>query len=306
MIEQKDKIRKVAVYGRVSSEHEAQLSAFENQIMWYDKQIENHPEWIVKDEHKYFDKGITGTQAKKRPRFLRMIEDAKQGKFDLIITREVSRFARNLIEALTYIKQLREHGVEVYFISEGLSTFDRESEMMLAWMSAYAEHEVKKLSKRVKDGQTIARTEKKVLYGTGNILGYNRKGETFVIDEEQADSVRMIFKLYLEGKGIRTIKLELTKAGRKNSAGEVKWYESTISRILENPMYIGKQYQKKTTVIDVIEHKVKKNNKSDYVVIEGNFEPIISVQDFEKAAELRAERVKKNPVYLSIENSPIF
>lgn len=285
--------RRVGVYGRVSTEHESQVSAFENQIVWYDKQIERHPEWDVVD--RYFDKGITGTLARKRPNFLRMIEDAKKKKFDLLITREVSRFARNTYETLKYTRMLKSLGIEVIFISDGISTFDPDGEARLTSMASNAQEESRKLSVRVVEGQKIARHVKKVLYGTGNILGYNRSGDTFVIDEEQADTVRMIFRLYIEGKGIRTIKLELTKAGRKNSAGQVKWYESTISRILENPMYIGKQYQQKTTVIDFLEHKIMKNDKSDYVVIEGDFEPIIAAEDFEKVAEIRAGRAVKNP-----------
>lgn len=283
--------RKVAVYGRVSSEHESQLSAFENQKDYYEVEIERHPEWKVVG--RYFDKGITGTKAKKRPNFLRMIEDAKNGKFDLIITREVSRFARNTVEALTFARELKSYGVEIYFISDEISTFDKDGEYRLSMMAVNAEHESRKISQRVKHGQTIARQKKKVLYGTGNILGYNRSGKTFVIDEEQAETVRMIFKLYLEGKGIRTIKLELTKAGRKNSAGQVKWYESTISRILENPFYTGKQYQQKTTVVDFLEHKIQKNDKSDYVVVEGDFEPIISDEDFKKVEEIRKGRAAK-------------
>jgi len=293
MRERSNKKRKVAVYGRVSSEHEAQLSAFQNQIVWYDRQIEMHTEWEVAD--KYFDKGITGTQAKKRTHFLRMIEDAKQGKFDLIITREVSRFARNTLETLEYTRLLKSLGIEVYFIEDGISTFDKDGEIRLTNMAANAQEESRKLSERVKAGQYIARHDKKVLYGTGNILGYNRSGETFIIDEEQAETVRMIFRLYLDGKGIRTIKLELIKAGRKNSVGQVKWYESTISRILENPFYTGKQYQQKTTVVDFLEHTVKKNDKNEYILVEGNFEAIISVEDFGKVAEVRAEKANKNP-----------
>ncbi|GAB6152545.1 recombinase family protein [Desulfosporosinus burensis] len=291
MEEANKKERKVAVYGRVSTEHEAQISAFDNQVLWYELQVEKHPEWTVVD--RYFDKGITGTQAKKRPSFLRMIEDAKKGRFDLIITREVSRFARNTLDTLQYTRMLTSIGVEVFFINDGISTFNKDGEHELTMMASFAQKGSKIISRAVIEGQTSARLKKKVLYGTGNILGYNRSGDTFVIDEEQAETVRMIFRLYLEGKGIRTIKLGLTKTGRKNSAGQVKWYESTIGRILDNPMYIGKQYQKQTTVIDCLEHKREKNEKSDYVVIEGNFEPIISANTFEKVAEIKGENSQK-------------
>ncbi len=180
---------------------------------------------------------------------------------------------------------------------DGISTFDKDGEIRLTSMAANAQEESRKLSERVKAGQYIARQEKGVIYGNGNILGYNRdrKDMTFVIDEDQAETVRMIFRLYLEGKGVRTIKLELTKAGRRNSEGEVKWHESTVSRVIENPFYIGKQYQEKTSVVDFLEHKVVKNDKSKYAVIEGKHEPIILEEDFEKAAKIKESRVAKNP-----------
>ncbi|MCT8975007.1 recombinase family protein [Clostridium sp. CX1] len=285
--------KKVAIYGRVSSEKESQLSAMDNQIEWYEMIAAKHPEWKVVD--KYFDKGISGTQTKNRTRFLRMIEDAKQGKFDLIITREVSRFARNTLDTLQYTRDLKKLGVEVYFIFENISTFDKDGEMRLTYIASAAQDDSRKISERAKAGQYTARQVKKVLYGSGNILGYNRVGKTFVIDEEQADTVRMIFDLYLKGYSLKTIKMELTKAGRKNSKGEVKWHESTLSRMLENPMYIGKQYQCQTTVIDYLEHKVKKNDKSEYIEIQGDFKPIIDAEHFERVQTIKSKRVVKNP-----------
>ncbi|OAA83574.1 recombinase family protein [Clostridium ljungdahlii] len=293
MREVTNKNRKVAIYGRVSSEHESQLSAFANQIKWYDAQAERHPEWEIVE--KYFDKGITGTQARKRPSFLKMINDADQGKFDLIVTREVSRFARNTLDALKYTRQLKEHGIEVRFLIDDISTFDCDGETRLTNMAAYAQDESRKISERVKAGQYIARHEKGVLYGSGNILGYNRLGKTFIIDDEQAETVRMIFRMYLDGYGLRLIKTELLKKGRKNSKDQVKWFESTISRMLENPMYIGKQYQNKTYVKDFLDHKIVRNDKINYLLIDGKFEPIISVEDFEKVAAIKKRRVKKNP-----------
>ncbi len=285
--------RRVAVYGRVSTEHEAQISAFENQVLWYDEQIKLHSEWDVRKEHRYFDKGLTGLLAKKRPNFLRMIEDAKKRQFDLIITREVSRFGRNVYEMLKYTKELKSLGIEVIFISDHISTFDPNGEIELIEMSKSAQVESQRLSKRVKNGQTIARSAKKVLYGNGNILGYNRNGKTFAIDDEQAETVRMIYKLYLEGMGIRTIRNELLKAKRKNASGIVKWDDSNISRILENRTYTGSQRQMQTTVIDYLEHIVVKNDKEKHVIIEGNYEPIILIEDFEKVAELKAKRLTK-------------
>ncbi|MVX63108.1 hypothetical protein GKZ28_05270 [Clostridium chromiireducens] len=283
--------RKVAFYARVSTEHESQVSAFENQMKWCYKIMAEHPEWELVEE--YSDKGITGTQAKKRPSFLKMIEDALKGNFDLIITREVSRFGRNIVEVINYAKKLKDNGVEIKFISDEISTFDKNGGEKLAEISASAERESRKTSERVTAGQEIAR-KKNVLYGSGNILGYNRVGKTFVIDDEQAETVRMIFDMYLNGHGVRAIRTELLKQEKKNSKGQIKWFESTISRILENPMYIGKQYQNKTKVVDYLNHIVKVNDKSEYVLIQGTFKSIISEEDFEKAQEIKKKRVKKN------------
>lgn len=280
-----EKERVVAIYGRVSTEHEAQLSALKNQLLWHDSLMERHPEWTL--YQKYIDEGITGTQAKKRPSFLMMIEEAKQGKFDLIVARDVTRFARNTVDTLNYCRELKEYGVEVYLVNDGISSFDKDGEYRLTIMAANAQDESRKTSERVKAGQYSSRL-KGVLYGTGNILGYDRQGKTFVINPEQAETVRMIFQLYIDGLGIRAIRTELMKADRKNSKGVVKWFESSISRMLSNPMYIGKQYQKQTEVVNFLTQKVEKKPKNEQILIEGNFEPIIKEDDFNKVAAMKA------------------
>ena len=169
----RNRSRKVAIYGRVSTEHEAQLSALENQMEWYDDQASRHSNWdVVK---KYIDRGITGTQAKKRPNFLQMIEDAKRGDFDLIVTREVCRFARNVVDTLVVTRMLKGIGVEVYFIEDNIWTMDGDGELRLSLMATLAQEESRKISERVKAGQKISR-DNHVLYGNGNILGYDRVG----------------------------------------------------------------------------------------------------------------------------------
>ena len=135
----RNRLRQVAIYGRVSTEHEAQLSALENQLQWYDDQVRYHPNWVV--EGRYIDEGITGTQAKKRPAFLRMIEDAKNGKFDLIVTREVCRFARNVVDTLVVTRELKGIGVEVYFIDDNIWTMDGDGELRLSLMATLAQEE---------------------------------------------------------------------------------------------------------------------------------------------------------------------
>lgn len=193
--------RKVVFYGRVSTEHEAQLSALENQMQWYDDVANRNPNWYV--IKKYIDEGITGTQAKKRPAFLKMLQDAKQKKFDLIVTREVCLFARNTVDTLVVTRELKEYGIEVYFVEDNIWTMDGDGELRLTIMATLAQEESRKISERVRAGQKISR-DKGVLYGSGNILGYDRdkaKG-TYVINEEQAETVRMIYDMYSSGKGI--------------------------------------------------------------------------------------------------------
>lgn len=187
--------RKVVFYGRVSTEHEAQLAALENQIQWYDDIAAKNPNWYILK--KYIDEGITGTQAKKRPAFLQMVQDAKQKKFDLIVTREVCRFARNTVDTLVVTRELKNYGVEVYFVEDNIRTMDGDGELRLTIMATLAQEESRKISERVRAGQKISR-DKGVLFGNGNILGYDRdkaKG-TYVINPEQAETVRMIYDMY--------------------------------------------------------------------------------------------------------------
>ena len=153
--------RKVVFYGRVSTEHEAQISALGNQIQWYDEQAKNHSNWTIID--KYIDEGITGTQAKKRPAFLKMIDDAKEKRFDLIVTREVCRFARNTVDTLVTTRELKNIGIEVYFVEDNIWTMDGDGELRLSLMATLAQEESRKVSERVKAGQQISR-EKATLY----------------------------------------------------------------------------------------------------------------------------------------------
>ena len=202
--------RNVVIYARVSTEHEAQLSALENQKDWYKPILQQHPEWdIVK---MYVDEGITGTSAKKRPQFMQMIQDASSGNFDLILTREVSRFARNTVDTLQYTRELKSKGVEVFFLNDNIKTFDGDGELRLTIMATLAQDESRKTSVRVKSGQQTS-MENGVFYGNGNILGYDRVGKDMVINPEQAKTVRMIFDWYLDGWGMRKFSLNWKKPG---------------------------------------------------------------------------------------------
>ena len=223
--------RNIVYYGRVSTEHEAQLSALHNQLQWYDDQTKYHSNWTVL--RKYIDEGITGTQAKKRPAFLEMLADAKERKFDLIVTREVCRFARNTVDTLTVTRELKNYGIEVYFVEDNIWTMDGDGELRLTIMATLAQEESRKTSERVRAGQKISR-DNGVLYGNGNILGYDRVGDTYVINEEQAETVRLIYNLYAQGLGFKKIVAELVQRQRKDSYGLVRWECTKISRILHN------------------------------------------------------------------------
>ena len=280
--------RKVVFYGRVSTEHEAQTYALCNQMQWYEELKKNYPNWIVIE--RYVDDGITGTQAKKRPEFMRMIDDAKLGKFDLIVTREVSRFARNTIDCLEVTRQLKNYGVEVFFVQEGIWTMENEGEMNLTIRAMVAQEESRKMSERIKAGQAISR-KNGVLYGNGNLLGYDRVGDTYVINEEQAETVRMIFNMYESGYGLQMIRDELIKRERKNSSGLVKWDNTRILRCLHNSAYKGVVAYNKSHRNNYLEQKVIVNhdeNTFEYAI--ANFESIITEEQWEHCKLIRESK----------------
>lgn len=277
--------RKVAIYARVSTEHEAQLSALDNQVQYYDDILKKNPDWIL--YNKYIDEGITGTSTKKRKNFMRMMEDAKAGRFDLIVTREVSRFARNTVDTLQETRKLKNIGVEVYFIEDNIWTFnDEDGELKLTIMATLAQNESKKTSQRVKAGQMIS-FKNGVFYGTGNILGYNKVGKDLVVNEEQAEIVKFIYSEYLSGKGTVKIADELTKMEAQTSMGLTNWSASYVSRVLRNPFYCGTIVYRKSYIPDYLEQKPKMNyGEVEQVVVEGRHEPIISKEDFKRVQQI--------------------
>ena len=260
--------RMVAIYATVSTEHEAQISALENQVQYYDDILAKHPDWTLYD--KYIDEGITGTSVKKRKSFLRMMEDAEKGCFDLIVTREVSRFARNTVDTLQETRRLKKMGIEVYFTEHNIWTMnDEDGELRLTIMATLAQNESKKTSMRVKAGQKIS-FQNAIPYGSGNILGYDRIGKEMVINPEQAETVKLIYKLYLEGKGTRKICYELEKRGCLTSTGRSHWEAANVARILHNPFYMGTIVYRKCFVPDYLEQKQKKNEgEVEQVIVEG-------------------------------------
>ena len=285
--------RDVVIYARVSTEHEAQLSALDNQLDWYRPLLEQHPNWHL--VRTYVDEGITGTSANKRPQFLRMLANAQRGEFDLILTREVSRFARNTVDTLQYTRQLKAIGVEVFFINDGIRTFDGDGELRLTIMATLAQDESRKTSVRVKSGQQTS-MENGVYYGNGNILGYDRVGKELVINPEQARTVRKIYDWYLDGWGLRKIQYELEKKGIPTATGKTRWYESNISKILRNPFYAGiLEYHKQFTPNYLDQKKINNFGEIERLRVKGRHMPIVTEDEFEQVQVLLQQKRQMNP-----------
>lgn len=283
--------RRIVFYGRVSTQHEAQLAALGNQMQWYDDQIKYHPNWTVVD--RYIDEGITGTLAKKRPAFMRMIEDAKKGRFDLIVTREVCRFARNTVDTLVVTRSLKENGVEVFFVEDNIWTMDGDGELRLTIMATLAQEESRKISERVRAGQAVSR-ENRVIYGNGNIIGYDLIDGNYVINEEQAGTIRTVFELYAMGYGEKRICNELTVRDRKNGVENAKWSCVKVSRILRNATYKGYICYNKSHTNNYLDKKRIKNlDESSIVMVKGSFEPIVSEELWETCRQIRMSRIEE-------------
>ena len=258
-------------------------------MQWYEDQAKYHPNWTVLKS--YIDRGITGTQAKKRPAFMEMLNDAKYHKFDLIVTREVCRFARNTVDTLVITRQLKEIGIEVYFVEDNIWTMDNDGELRLTIMATLAQEESRKTSERVRAGQKISR-DNGVLYGNGNILGYDRLGDTYVINEDQAETVRIIYDLYLKGNGFNKIVNELVRLKRKDSSGLVRWDATKVSRILHNATYKGYQGYYKSHKNNHLDQKTIINRDEDtYLYVKGRFTPIISEEVWDKCKALRESKL---------------
>lgn len=281
--------RRVVIYARVSTEHEAQISALENQVQYYDEILGRHPEWTLIE--RYIDEGITGTSIHKREGFLRMMQDAKENRFDLVITREVSRFARNTVDTLQQTRILKSYGVEVWFTEDNIWTLnDEDGELRLSIMATLAQNESKKISQRVKAGQMIS-FKNGVLYGNGNILGYDRVDGTLVVNKEQAAAVKRIFELYLSGNGVRKIQDIMEQEGYKTATGLTRWQAGNVNRVLSNSFYCGRIEYRKQYVPDYLtQKKINNHGEIEKIYVEGTHEAIISPEDFDQAQKLRESR----------------
>lgn len=264
---------KVASYCRVSTDRDDQANSFESQQRYFKEYIDRQPDWELYQV--YADEGITGTSTKKRAAFNRMIADAHQGKFQLILTKEVSRFSRNILDTITYTRELKVLGVGVLFMNDGISTLEPDAELRLSIMGSIAQEESRKTSTRVKWGQT-RRMEQGVVFGR-SLLGYDVKDGHLSVNPEGAEIVRLIFYKYgVEKKGTTVIARELREAGYRTHSGNVKWSPGHIVKILKNEKYVGDLVQKKTITPDYLSHAKKYNHgEEELVIIRDHHEPII-------------------------------
>lgn len=274
---------RVAYYARVSTEREEQLNSLGSQVMYFEDMIKKEPNWeFVKG---YVDEGISGASVNKRESFLQMIEDAKTGMFDLLVTKEVSRFARNTLDSIKYTQELLSNNVGVYFISDNINTYDPDSELRLTIMSSIAQEEIRKLSDRVKFGYKRS-VEKGVVAGSNNILGYKKNKGKLVIDEKEAEIIKKIFELYVyDDIGTPKLSYELyNKYGFTNSKGK-PIHPANIRDIIRNPKYKGYYCAHKGETIDFRTKKRKQNKKSEWVVYQDyeNVPPIVSEELWNEA-----------------------
>lgn len=263
----------VAAYCRVSTDKEDQANSFEAQQRYFRERIEREPDWVLQGI--YADEGISGTSTRKRVEFNRMIHAAEMGKIDLIVTKEVSRFARNTVDALKITRELRRRDVGVLFLNDNIDTRDNDSEFRLSIMSSVAQEESRKTSDRSKWGQTRS-MEQGVVFG-GSLLGYDVQGGKMTVNLEGAKVVQLIFHKYLqERKGCGTIARELREAGILSSRGKCSWSSATVTKILKNEKYCGDLVQKKTYTPDFLTHEKRYNHGQEpRVEIKGHHEPII-------------------------------
>ena len=289
----KNTVRKlrVAAYCRVSTEEEEQQGSFEIQKLYYTEKINSTPEWEVAGI--YADDGISGVHTKKRDGFNQMIQDCKKRKIDLILTKSISRFARNTLDSIQYVRMLKQMGIAVVFEKENINTATMNSEMILTVLSAFAQAESESISQNVARGKRMGYKHGKFAFPYGRIIGYRKgaDGKPEIIPE-QAEVIRLIFNSYLQGDSLQSIKTKLETAGALTARGNTEWSAQSIQRILQNEKYCGDVLLQKTFTEDVLTGVHKKNTgQLPQYYIENYHEGIVGKQIFR---EVQAEIARRN------------
>ena len=284
---------RVTDYARVSTEHLEQKKSLQNQVEHFEQYIKENPNWTYTPG--YVDDGITGTSDVKREKFMQMIEDARSGKFDLIVTKEISRFSRNTLDSIKYTRELLSYGVAVLFVNDNINTAQPDSELRLTIMASMAQDEIRRLSERVKFGMNRA-IERGEILGNDLFYGYKKDKDTGVLNiiEEEAKIVRRIYELYaVEELTLSKIVKTLNSEGLKTCQGK-KWCISGVSRMIENPKYKGYYCARKSEIVDYMTKKIKYFEKDDWVIYEDKtrIPPIIDEDLWNRANQRLIARKK--------------
>lgn len=273
--------KRVAGYARVSTDTDEQFTSFEAQVEYYTQKIRSNPDWEFVEV--YTDEGISATNTKKRDGFNRMIQDALDGKIDLILTKSVSRFARNTVDTLTHVRMLKEKGVEVYFEKENIFTMDSKGELLITIMSSLAQEESRSISENVSWGKRAKAAEGRVYLPYKQFLGYEKGSDGLPqIVPEQAKLVERIYRMFLEGLMPSTIAKQLTGENIPTPSGKQRWQPSTVESILTNEKYKGDAILQKTYCVDFLTKKMKPNEgELPQYYVEGSHPAIIPPETFD-------------------------
>lgn len=277
--------RRVAGYARVSTDHEDQVTSYEAQVDYYTSYIKGRNDWEFVGI--YTDEGISATNTRHRDGFNTMVKDALDNKIDLIITKSVSRFARNTVDSLTTVRKLKDKGIEVYFEKENIWTLDAKGELLITIMSSLAQEESRSISENTTWGQRKRFADGKVSVPFKQFLGYDKGQDgNLVVNREQARTVKLIYRLYLSGYTFHFIASDLTERGIKTPAGCDVWSPSTVRSILTNEKYKGDALLQKRYTVDFLTKKTKANQgEVPQYYVENDHEAIVSPQVFDLAQE---------------------
>lgn len=306
---------RVTYYSRVSTDHLEQKKSLKNQNEHFDKMIKENNNWEYIAG--YVDDGISGTSDIKRNSFMQMIEDAKKNKFDLIITKEISRFSRNTLVSIKYTRELLNYGVAVLFLNDNINTILPDSELRLTIMASMAQDEIRRLSERVKFGMHRAQ-ENGELLGNNMLYGYQKKNKRLIIIKEEAKVIKSIFNMYvIDDLSLSKISKELNDKNIKTKQNK-KWNTTQISRIISNPKYKGYYCGRKKEVIDYMTKKIKVLNENEWITYKDNqkIPPIINEYIWNKANDKIKRKEKKktssnqsiytNKIYCSNHDKPYY
>ena len=287
---------RVAAYCRVSTDGDEQLGSFESQKLYYEQKIADNPEWV--NAGIFADEAITGTKTDKRNGFQEMIARCQNGEIDMILTKSISRFARNTVDTLNYVRMLKDKNIAIFFEKENINTLDMNGELLLTIMSSLAQQEVESLSQNVKIGLQM-KMKRGEMVGFNGCFGYdyNPETKTLSVNEDEAQTVKMIYDMYLQGYGTTTIAKRLIELGIKNKKGEVSWHIHGVMGIIKNEKYKGDILLGKTFTTDPISKRRLANfGEENQYYIRDHHEPIVSREVWDEAERIRKKRAKNKVV----------